>query len=248
MEPLLQTAVVVAAVLIALFLSASVLSSSLFSLLFFMVSWEKAGGLSELLSKYEKGIKRFFYGVFLFLGALFIFSYMDFAFADVVLSQLLLFLPKAFVALLVLYFGYIAFSLVEEFVRSGVEEFLGYGVLPMVVGNAVGAIALALFLSISLDIVGLDSDIIKIFLVTLLLSVAVPLAVLLSAGASFLGKAMGVGYTLRFLGLKEGKEVKFGKMKGKIETISPTHIRLKTKKGVAVVMSKSFLERGWEEL
>lgn len=248
MDPLIQTALLVLAVIVVLLASAGILSSSLFSLLVFIFSLGKTHHLAELLKKYEKGIKRFFYGIFLFLGALFVFSYLRFAFADVVLSQVLIFLPKAFVAMLVFYVGYIAYYLVKEFVRSGMEELLGYGVLPMLAANAVGAIALALFLSISLDLLDLDSGIIKIFLVTLLLSVAIPLTTLLSAAALFLGNAMGVGYSLRFLGLKEGKKIKFGKMEGQIETLSPTHVRLKTKKGSAIILSRSFLEKGWEEL
>lgn len=248
MDPLIQTSLIVILVLAALLAVAGILASSLFSFFLFLLSFGKNRSLSGLMKKYEKGLKRFFYGVFLFLGALFIFSYLNFAFADVVLSQLLIFLPKAFVSLLVLYFGYISYYIIKEFVSSGVEDLLGYGVLPMLAGNSVGAIVLSLFASISLDLLGLDSGIIKIFLVTLLLTVAIPLIVLLASASKFIGGSLGVGYSLKFLGLKEGKVVKFGKIQGPIETISPTHVRIKTKKGTAIILSKSFLEKGWEEV
>jgi hypothetical protein len=240
--------IILLVVLAAMLIFTSLLTTVIYSLFIFIFSRGGSKGIVKLMEKYRTSIKAIFYGTFLFMGALFIFSYFKFTFADALLGQMLLFVPKAFVAILVLYAGYISYALANAFVKSSSENLIGPGIIPTVSGQAIGIIILAVFATISLDIIGLDAEIIKIFLVACLLVIAIPLTVLLGTIGWFFGSNLGVGYYISLVGLKEGKKVKFKDIIGTVDKIAPTHLRIRTKKGVRVISSLEFMRDGWEEL
>jgi hypothetical protein len=243
----LTEVLVLLVILAGMLIFASLLTTVIYSVFTFIFSIGGSKSLLKLMQKYRTSIKAIFYGVFLFIGALFVFSYFKFTFADSLLTQIIIFIPRAFVAILVLYAGYVSYSLVNAFIKSASEDIVGPGLIPILAGQSIGIIILAVFATISLDIIGLDAEIIKIFLITCLLVIAIPLTVLLGTLAWFFGSNLGAGYYLRFAGLREGKKISFKGSKGTVESVSPTHVKIQTSKGKHIVLSAELMKEGWEE-
>lgn len=183
--------------------------------------------------------KACFWMIMIFISVLII-QVLEFPFLKSWLDGLILYLPNALAALVIIFIGYVAGQLMSDLV---VSTTVGTGISQ---GKYLGRLVKYIFLFVSViiaaDQIGIDvgflTDLIMIVLGVMLFGAA--LAFGLGAKTS-VSNILGSFYLQKTF--KEGNMVQVGDVKGTIVKITPTSVMIQTDEGMASIPSKEFSEQ-----
>ncbi len=186
----------------------------------------------------------------LLLGTLIIFSIFNIQLATDLVSQIILYLPRILITLLLLYIGMILGSLVETTTAKNLKK-----IIPKInenknqthiinlISTSIKYLILIVTVITCLNILKIPTDTINILFTVIMILIMSPLLIsLIRVGWTFGDSLISSSYLNNKLGLEKGTKIKIGDSEGTLEKITQFHIQLKYHDDMILIPINKFME------